>query len=55
MKWDEFRRSENVEDYTDPNKPVPQKIEVQETIREHLALVNSELAKDAGSNDIKGN
>lgn len=23
MKWEGFRRSENVEDYRDPNKPVP--------------------------------
>lgn len=53
MKWDEFRRSENIEDFTDINKPVENKMEAHETINERLELVNSKLAKDAGGDDLK--
>lgn len=48
MKWEQFRRSENVEDYRDPLKPVENKPDNFESITEHLALTNSQLAKDAG-------
>lgn len=52
MKWDEWRRSQNVEDYTDSSKPVVNKFDSPESINEHLQLTSSELAKDAGSDDL---
>lgn len=52
MKWDGFRRSDNVEDFTDINKPVSNKREAHETINERLALTNSDLAREAGSENI---
>ena len=49
MKWQNWRRSENVEDYRDPNKPVVNVFDVVvETINEVLKMTNSKLAKDAG-------
>lgn len=48
MKWQNFRRSENVEDYTDPNKPVADDWRDGESINERLKLYNSELAKEFG-------
>lgn len=52
MKWEQFRKSENVEDFTDINKPVENKLEAYTSIKETINLSNSELAKDAGSENI---
>ena len=53
MKWQNWRRSENVEDYTDPNKPVNNPIAACViTIAEVCKLIASALAKDAGRDDI---
>ena len=55
MKWRQFRRSENVEDYTDIDKPVRGGpwADVFMSIAEMLKLAKSSLAKDAGADDIK--
>jgi hypothetical protein len=52
MKWHQFRVSNNVEDYTDINKPVENKPEPYLSITETINLTNSQLAKDAGSENI---
>lgn len=49
MKYDQFRRSDNVEDYRDPNKPVVDTVDVTWiTISEQLKITNSDIAKDLG-------
>lgn len=48
MKWDKFRRSENVEDFTDPSKPVPPSEFEGASISETLKLQASGLAHDVG-------
>ncbi len=50
MKWDQFRRSEKVEDFRDPDKPVPPDdlTEFYQSINEMLKITNSDLAKDLG-------
>ena len=53
MKWDKFRRSESVEDYRDPQKPVMPTEPDFESINEILKVNNSELAKDIGADDVK--
>ena len=55
MKWRQFRRSENVEDYTDIDKPVRGGpwADVFMSIAEMLKLAKSSLAKDAGADDVK--
>ena len=58
MKWTEWRRSENVEDYRDPNKPVPPDdptdlTSFYESINEMIKITNSTLADDAGGEDIE--
>lgn len=52
MKTDKFRPSENIEDYRDPTKPVVNKREAHESIKERLKLIDSQLAKDLGIKDI---
>lgn len=53
MKTDNFRRSDNVEDYRDPNKPIDKRTDfVFEAISEIIKLANSTLAKEAGSDDV---
>ena len=54
MRWAFWRRSENVEDYTDPNKPVvPADLaEFAASINEMTKIVNSDLSRDAGSDDV---
>lgn len=54
MKTDNFRRSDNVEDYRDPKKPIDHSLDMFfEAISAMLKLTNSTLAKDAGSDDIE--
>ena len=57
LLWDNFRRSENVEDYRDADKPVekPDLSEFYQSINEMLKISGSELAKDLGAGDIKDN
>lgn len=55
MKFDKFRRSTNVEDLTDPNKPVDpasNKSEV-DPLGEQISRLSSQLAIDAGRDDVK--
>lgn len=54
MKWDQFRRSDNVEDYRDPNKSIAPKDQLVEgqSINERMAIAHSMLAHDAGADDI---
>ena len=53
MRWFNWRRSKSVEDYSDINKPVENKPEPQLSINETIELANSQLARDAGSEDTK--
>lgn len=55
MRFDKFHRSENVEDFRDPNKPVEKLVApaADLTINEMIKLTDSQLAEDAGSKDIK--
>lgn len=53
MRWGHFRRSENVEDYRNPVKPVENRPSWFMTLMEMLGLTKSKLAHDAGSDDIK--
>ena len=53
MRWFNWRRSKNVEDYRDINKPVENKPDPQLSINEVIELTNSQLAKDAGNEDVK--
>lgn len=54
MKYDKFRRSDNVEDYRDPNKPVDPAAPAEgASIKDVLNLTGSQLAKDAGSQDVE--
>ena len=53
MKWFNWRRSENVEDYRDPDKPVSNTDTPRLSINEVIELTNSQLAKDAGNEDVK--
>lgn len=57
MKTDKFRRSKNVEDYRDQNRPVkkPDLSDFYQSINDMLKITNSEPAKDLGINDIKKN
>lgn len=48
MKWQEFRRSVNVEDYTDPNRPVSNQIVPMLSINDMLQLTGSPLAHKLG-------
>ena len=52
MRYDDFRRSGNIEDYRDPKKPVKNFFDACITIAETLGLINSRIAKDAGVDDI---
>lgn len=52
MRYDDFRRSENIEDYRDPKKPVKNFLDACFTIAEALGLMGSRLAKDAGVDDV---
>jgi len=55
MKFDKFRRSDNVEDFRDPDKPVvmsPDTAAYPITINDALKLTGSDLAKEAGAGDI---
>ena len=54
MKYDEWRRSTRVGDYRDPNKPVEKDdlTAFYESIANMIRITNSDLAKDAGGNDI---
>ena len=54
MKWMFWRRSENVEDYTDPQKPV-EPVDLTEfnmSINEMIKITNSDQAKELGADDI---
>lgn len=51
MKYDKFRRSTNVEDFTDPKKPVKNEREGT-SIADTLKLTGSQLAHDLGADDI---
>ena len=54
MRWLDWRRSKNVEDYTDPDKPVAP-VDLADgavSINEKLRMTNSDLARDAGSDDV---
>lgn len=55
MKWDKFRRSENVEDFTDPAKPV-RVFDIAAsafmTLAEMMKLRKSTIAHDAGADDV---
>ena len=53
MKWDEFRRSDNIEDFTDPSNPKIGPLETPGQVTEIIKLRESQLAKDAGSEDIR--
>lgn len=53
MKSDKFRRSENVEDYRDPNKPVKDEPGEGTSINEIIKLTGSDLAHDLGTEDVK--
>ncbi len=53
MRWDKFRRSDNVEDYRDPMKPVKACIVAGLSLLEMIWLTSSKLAKDAGADDVK--
>lgn len=53
MRWADFRRSANVEDYRDSAKPVENRPSFFMTLMEMLGLTKSKLAHDAGSDDIK--
>ena len=53
MRWLNWRRSKNVEDFTDPEKPVENKPDPQLSINEVIELTNSQLARDAGGKDTK--
>lgn len=46
MKWDHFRRSENLEDYRDPKKKVENKVDPSLSLNEMRELAKSQLAKD---------
>lgn len=54
MKTDKFRRSTNVEDLRDPNKPVDPNSNLPEpdTISDLINRATSDLAKDAGADDL---
>lgn len=52
MRWSGFRRSENVEDYRDMEKPVDNRPWWFQKISEMLSLVRSSLARDAGADDV---
>ncbi len=50
MLWKRFRRSKNVEDYRDPNKPLAKSDElaaVPRTLKELRDDTNSQLARSA--------
>jgi len=58
MKWENWRRSEKVEDYRDPNKPVATEDDLSEfynSINEMIKITNSDIAKDLGNpeDDVK--
>ena len=53
MRTDKFRRSSNVEDFRDINKPVENKPDPQLSIKDVIELSDSQLAKDAGAKDVK--
>jgi hypothetical protein len=56
VRWKDWRRSKEVEDFTDPAKPVkPEDVMARPvtTLAEASKLINSDLAKEAGSEDIK--
>ena len=53
MKWKDWPRSENIEDYRDPDKPVSQADTPQLSINEVIELTNSQLARDVGAKDVK--
>lgn len=52
MKWWKFRRSQKVEDYRDPNRPVKPAEESDSdnsfSINERIEVTNSDLAKELG-------
>lgn len=52
MKIDKFRRSQNVEDFTDASKPVENKPEGT-SIADAIKLTDSTLAHDLGAEDVK--
>lgn len=54
MKYDKFRRSKNVEDYSDPDTPVEKSppLSAPMSINDMLKMQDSQLAKDAGLDDI---
>ena len=54
MKSNKFRRSQNIEDYRDPTKPVlpPDLNEFADSIVNMQKITNSTLADEAGGNDI---
>lgn len=54
MRWSDWRRSDKVEDYRDPNKPVeqPDLSEFYTSINKQIEITNSTLAQDAGANAI---
>lgn len=55
MRWSDWRRSDQVEDYRDPAKPIeqPDLSEFYQSINEQLKITNSTLAKDAGGDSIR--
>lgn len=54
MRWAGWRRSDAVEDYRDPNKPLNETdlTDYYNSINEQLKITNSTLADDAGAKDI---
>ena len=55
LKWLDWRRSEKVDDYRDPNKPVePDDLtDFYTSINEMIQITNSDLANDLGGQDIE--
>lgn len=53
MKWDNWRRSDNVEDYRDPNRPVSSADPILGvSVMQQIALSNSSMAQALGSTEV---
>lgn len=52
MRWKGFRRSDKVEDYTNPDKAVTPETPEGLTLNDQIKLTGSDLAKEAGADDV---